>query len=104
LTETLDNLTQSCDASNCYYVLDSISIQNGAPDGIAISGPSGLIEFFSYEGTFTASSGIASGAASVNVGLAESSATTVNGSIERTAGGTWASNPNANTKGTVNSL
>ncbi len=103
-TETLDNLAQSCDASNCYYVLESINIQNGAPDGIALSGPSGLIEFISYEGTLTASNGIAVGVTSSDVGLAESSATTVNGSIERTAGGAWASNPNANTKGTVNSL
>lgn len=104
LTQTLDNLTQACDASNCYYVWDAISIQNGAPDGIALSGPSGLIEFISYEGTFTASNGIASGATSTDVGLAESNATSANGSIERTAAGGWGSNPNANTKGLVNSL
>jgi hypothetical protein len=104
LTETLDNLIQTCDASNCYYVWDAISIQNGAPDGIALSGPSGLIDFISYEGTFAASSGIAAGTTSVNVGIAESNATSANGSIERTLGGAWSSNPNANTKGTVNSL
>jgi hypothetical protein len=103
-TGTLDNLAQSCDASNCYYVIENIDIQNGAPDGIALSGPSGLISFISYEGTFIATNGIASGATSVDIGVLETSGTTVNSSIERTAGGAWASSPNANTKGTVNSL
>jgi len=102
-TETLNNITPTCDASNCYYVLN-VGIQNGGPDGIALSGPSGLIEFISYEGTFTATNGIASGATSVDIGVVETSGTTVNSSIERTAGGAWASSPNANTKGTVNSL
>lgn len=101
-TETLNNLAQTCDASNCYYVWN-IAIQNGAPDGIALSGPSGLIEFISYEGTFTANSGIANGTTSSDVGLSETASTTANGSIERTNSGTWTSNPNANTKGTANS-
>lgn len=102
-TETLDNLTQTCDGSNCYYVWN-VALQNGAPDGIALSGPSGLIEIVSYEGNFTASSGIANGSTSLDVGLLESAATTGNGSIERTNSGTWVSNGNANTKGTANSL
>ena len=103
LTETLDNLIQTCDTSNCYYVWDAISLQNGSPDGIALSGPSELIDFICYEGTFTASSGVASGATSVDVGIAESNATSANGSLERTAGGAWGSNPTANTKATLNS-
>ncbi|MFK7781707.1 hypothetical protein [Psychroserpens sp.] len=102
-TETLNNLTQTCDATNCYYVWD-IALQNGAPDGIALSGPSGLIEFISYEGSFTAVSSIANGVTSIDVGLSETGATTGNGSIERTNSGTWTSNANANTKGTANSL
>lgn len=102
-SETLDNLTQTCDASNCYYVWD-IALQNGAPDGIALSGPSGLIEIISYEGVFTASSGIANGSTSTDVGLSETASTTVDGSIERTNGGSWTSNGNANTKGSANSL
>lgn len=102
-SETLNNLTQTCDASNCYYVWD-IALQNGAPDGIALSGPSGLIEVISYEGSFTASSGIANGSTSIDVGLSETASTTGNGSIERTNSGTWTSNGNANTKGSANSL
>ena len=103
-TETLDNLIQTCDASNCYYVLDSITIQNGAPDGIALSGPSGLLEFLSYEGIFTAGNGIASGVLSVNVGVFESSSTNVNGAIEKSQAGAWSVTANSNTKGSENSL
>ena len=104
ISETLDNLAQSCDASNCYYVIESINIQNGAPDGIALSGPDGLIEFISYEGVLTATDGIASGMSSTDIGVLETSGTAINSSIERTAGGAWASSSNTNTKGTVNSL
>src|SRR5690606_3568524 len=32
-------------------------IQNGAPDGIALAGADGVIQFLSYEGTFTAMEG-----------------------------------------------
>lgn len=102
-TETLINLTQTCDASNCYYVWDAIGIQNGNPDGIALSGPSGLIEFLSYGGTFTAADGIASGVLSVNIGVTETNSD-VNGSIERSQAGVWSVSANANTKGAANSL
>lgn len=104
LTQTFDNLTQACDASNCYYVWDSIAIQNGAPDGIAISGPSGLIEFISYEGTFTAIDGIAFGVLSVNIGVFESATADVNSAIERAIDGSWSLSSGSNTKGVVNSL
>ena len=104
LTETLDNLTQTCDASNCYYVWDSIALQNGNPDGIALSGPSGLIEFLSYGGTFTAADGIASGVLSVNVGVFENSSTNVGAAIERALAGSWSVSASSNTKGSQNSL
>ena len=103
-TETLDNLTRTCDASNCYYVWEPSNIQNGANDGIALSGLTGLIELLSYEGTFTANNGIASGVLSVDVGISESSSANVNGSIERSAAGSWSLSASANTKGAENSL
>ena len=104
LTETLDNLTQTCDASNCYYVWEPSNIQNGSPDGLALSGPSGLIEFLSYEGTFTAANGIASGVLSVDVGVSEVSSANANGAIERSTAGAWSLSANSNTKGAENSL
>ena len=104
LSETLSNLTRTCDASNCYYVWDSIAIQNGAPDGIALSGPSGLIEFLSYEGTFTAANGIASGVLSIDVGVLETNGSNATGAIEKSTAGVWTLNVNSNTKGAENSL
>lgn len=104
LTETLNNLTRTCDASHCYYVWDSIAIQNGAPDGFALSGPSGLIEFLSYEGSFTASDGIAMGATSTNVGVFETNSTDINGAIERSLTGAWSVSASSNTKGAANNL
>lgn len=104
-SETLGNFTRSCDASDCYYVWEPVSIQNGSPDGIALGGPSGLIEFLSYEGSFDAAGGIADGIISTNVGVTENnSSTTGNGSIERTNAGGWIQDDNSNTKGVVNSL
>lgn len=73
----------------------SNGIQNGAPDGIALVGPGGVIEFLSYEGTFTAVGGAANGLTSTDVGVIESG--TVDGtSIARVGAGdsgddfTWA--------------
>ena len=102
--ETLDNLTRTCDASNCYYVYEPNDIQNGDPDGIALSGPFGLIEFLSYEGTFTATDGIASGILSVDVGVSETNSSDVNGAIERSLVGAWSLSATSNTKGAENSL
>ena len=47
-------------------------IQNGAPDGIALVDNLGqVVEFISYEGSFTALNGAASGMTSTNVGVSE---------------------------------
>lgn len=59
-------------------------LQNGSPDGIALVDPSGVVvEFLSYEGTFTAQSGPASGLTSVDIGVSESSSTPVGDSLQR---------------------
>lgn len=46
-------------------------LQNGSPDGVALSDASGVIEFISYEGTFTALNGPAAGLESVSIGVAQ---------------------------------
>lgn len=47
-------------------------LQNGAPDGIALVGPGGVvIEFISYEGAFVATNGPANGMTSTDVGVAD---------------------------------
>ena len=59
-------------------------IQNGAPDGFSLSDNAGLIEFISYEGTFTATNGPANGATSIDVGVSETSSTPEGSSIQKT--------------------
>jgi len=46
-------------------------VQNGSPDGIALVGPGGVIEFISYEGVMTAANGPAAGLTSTDVAVAE---------------------------------
>ncbi len=58
-------------------------MQNGAPDGLALVDPlSNVIEFISYEGSFAATSGPASGMTSVDVGVSESFNTPVGFSLQ----------------------
>ncbi|MBL1212407.1 MAG: T9SS type A sorting domain-containing protein [Ignavibacteriae bacterium] len=47
-------------------------IQNGAPDGLALSYQGTLIQFLSYEGTFAATDGPANGVMSTDIGISES--------------------------------
>ncbi len=53
---------------------DIAGLQNGAPDGLAlVNNTTEVIQFLSYEGTFTATDGPASGLTSTNIGVNESS-------------------------------
>lgn len=72
-------------------------IQNGSPDGIALVGAAdAVLQFLSYEGAFTAANGPASGLASSDIGVAESSGTAAGDSLQLTGSGaspgdfTWA--------------
>ena len=83
-------------------------IQNGGPDGIALVNNSGqVIQFLSYEGSFTAANGPASGLTSTDIGVSESSSTAVGFSLQLTGTGTtyeeftWVA-PAANTFGNPN--
>ena len=59
-------------------------IQNGSPDGIAlVDAGNALVEFLSYEGTFTGVGGPAAGVASVDVGVAESGSGAVGNSLSK---------------------
>ena len=77
-------------------------IQNGSPDGFAlINAAAEVVEFLSYEGTFTATDGPAAGVLSTDIGVAETSAP-VGQSLQRDAAGVW-HGPTANTLGACNS-
>jgi len=69
-------------------------LQNGSPDGFALVNDIGtVIQFLSYEGTFSASDGPANGLSSIDVGVQESTSTLVGTSISLQGTGpfTWAS-------------
>ncbi|MCB0636926.1 MAG: hypothetical protein KDC54_09940, partial [Lewinella sp.] len=75
------------------YVITTPSngIQNGPPDGVALIGPGGVIEFLSYEGSFTAVNGPAAGITSTDIGVSESSSTPIGESLQRTGTGVMGS-------------
>jgi hypothetical protein len=75
-TKTLDLFTSGIVAegySFFYYVYPVNGLQNGAPDGLALSYQGILIngQFLSYEGTFTATNGPANGLLSSDIGVSE---------------------------------
>ncbi len=89
-------------------ILPTNGLQNGAPDGIALVDASNtVIQFLSYEGSFTAADGPASGITSTDIGVSESSSTPVGASLQLTGTGTspdeftWQATT-ANTYGAIN--
>ena len=83
-------------------------IQNGSPDGIVLAdAQDNIIQFLSYEGSFTANSGIAVGLLSTDIGVIEPGYTSLGFSLQLTGQGnkyqdfSWAM-PQTNTLGTVN--
>lgn len=65
------------DADNYGTLFFPISeLQNGAPDGIALSDGNGNVQFLSYEGVITAADGAAIGITSTDIGFEESHTTT----------------------------
>ncbi|MHA0040280.1 ExeM/NucH family extracellular endonuclease [Deinococcus sp. PEB2-63] len=84
------------------------NIQNGAPDGMALcSSTTGLIQFLSYEGTFTGVGGCAAGILSTDVGVSQTNTTAPGLSMQLTGSGnkysdfTWVA-PATNTRSAVN--
>ena len=90
-SKTLNNfvLGQS-DANYSYYTWHPSSIQNGDPDGVALSTSLLLCQFISYEGTMTASSGPAVGTTSIDIGVSESSTEPIGRSLQL-VNGNWLS-------------
>ncbi len=71
-------------------VFSSISgIQNGAPDGIALVDASNIVvQFLSYEGSFTAVGGPANGLTSVDIGVSQTGSTLAGNSLQLGGTGT----------------
>ena len=72
-----------------FVPLAANGLQNGSPDGLALVAPDGtVVEFLSYEGSFTAVGGAADGVASTDIGVAEAGDTPVGQSLQL-IDGTW---------------
>jgi hypothetical protein len=90
-----------------FYVVQTTGLQNGAPDGIALSDSSGLYQFLSYEGSFVAVGGAFDGRTSTDVGVSEPNNTPVGQSLQLTGVGnnysdfTWIG-PDAETPDALN--
>lgn len=62
-------------------------IQNGAPDGLAlVDAANVVVEFLSYEGSFTAVGGPAGGMTSVDIGVSEPGSTPIGESLQKIEG------------------
>lgn len=63
-------------------------LQNGAPDGLALVDGATVVQFLSYEGSFTATGGAANGLTSTDIGVDEDPAPPAGGSLALTGTGT----------------
>lgn len=87
----------------------SNGIQNGEPDGIAlVDNNDNVVQFLSYEGTFTAVGGPADGMTSTDIGVEQGSSTAVDSSLQLQGEGeadsdfSWVAVDGSNTKGSIN--
>ncbi|WP_319803463.1 ExeM/NucH family extracellular endonuclease [Planctomonas psychrotolerans] len=105
-TVALPVVTAPADAPTV-AVVDYPGLQNGSPDGMAlVRNESVVLEFLSYEGAMTATSGTASGQTSTDIGVSETGTEAVGQSLSRSYSAAadalvW-SGPAVATRGAVN--
>ncbi|MBC8319447.1 MAG: choice-of-anchor J domain-containing protein [Bacteroidetes bacterium] len=90
-SQTVDNFTVGATVDNfTIYYWYPTSIQNGAPDGLALVYQGTLItgQFLSYEGVFAATDGPAIGVISTDIGVLEEGTTPIGESLQLTGSGT----------------
>ncbi|MEM8906848.1 MAG: lamin tail domain-containing protein, partial [Bacteroidota bacterium] len=109
LDETID-LSGTIPAETCGFgalSFPAVGLMNGSPDGFALVQDGTVLEFLSYEGTFTAMDGPAMGMMSTDVGVSEPGTTPVGQSLQLTGSGsgsmafTW-TGPAAESPGMLN--
>lgn len=89
---TLDNFTVGDVVGNYsifYFIYPLNGLQNGSPDGLSLDYLGTLIagQFLSYEGSFLATNGPANGITSTDIGVSESSTSTVGYSLQLSGAG-----------------
>ncbi|NDW01086.1 MULTISPECIES: ExeM/NucH family extracellular endonuclease [unclassified Salipiger] len=101
---SLSGLLASTSGGYDYYLLElpSNGLQNGSPDGIALVNGDAVVEFLSYEGSFTAADGTAAGLTSTDIGVAEGSSTAAGLSLQRDEAGDGWADPATETPGAAN--
>ncbi|MGY1987475.1 ExeM/NucH family extracellular endonuclease [Blastococcus sp. SYSU DS0669] len=104
-TVGLGDVTAPADAP-AVVAVDAPGLQNGAPDGVALVRGDEVLEFLSYEGTLTATSGPAAGLTSTGIGVSEAGNEPAGQSLSRAYDPVsdalvW-SGPASSTKGEVN--
>jgi len=68
----------------------ALNLQNGSPDGIALVTPrDSVVEFLTYEGTFSATAGPALGVTPTAIPVSQDPAPAIGQSLHRDATGTW---------------
>ncbi|MEL7244873.1 MAG: Ig-like domain-containing protein, partial [Cyanobacteria bacterium J06573_2] len=87
----------------------SNGIQNGSPDGIAlVDSNNTVVQFLSYEGSFTATNGPANGMTSTDIGVSQQPSPSVDSSLQLQGEGSedsdfsWVAVDGSNTKGDIN--
>ncbi len=111
-TKTLDQFTVGNTVGNFTFYTNNIytsGIQNGAPDGMALSYFGTLVpgQFLSYEGTMTGTAGVANGVTSIDIGVSEAGNVAAGSSLQLAGASTaysgFAWQPEAlNTSGAIN--
>jgi predicted extracellular nuclease len=105
-SDPLPAVTAPADAPAVAVVSYSGTLQNGAPDGVALVSNGTVLEFLSYEGALTAVDGPAAGLTSTDIGVSEPGTDPVGFSLSRTydpqADALVWSGPAAATQGVVN--
>jgi hypothetical protein len=76
----------STDGEMAFYILEN-SLQNGAPDGLALADGTQVLQFLSYEGSFVAADGVAAGLRSTDIGVSEPANTFLGASLQLAGSG-----------------
>ncbi len=110
-TDLLSTATVTTVGGRDFYVINypANGIQNGAPDGFALVDNNGnVVQFLSYEGSFTATNGPATGLTSTDIGVSELGTEAPGLSLQLTGSGTtygdfvWGLAPVTATAGAAN--
>ena len=88
--ETLNDFAVGMnDGTYTYYSWAPTTIMNGSPDGLSLDYQGTLVDFLSYEGTFTAVEGPANGMTSTDIGARQTNSSTCNMTLQINNSGTW---------------